>query len=290
MRNLSTYQDWRRIQESQAYIDGEVINEGAVSDWLHTTVDFVSIAADIITPGSGAVIDIVQAISYFLEGIAEKDPAAAGASILSGLVTLGSLALIGPMQALAIKMKGYISTVRDGIVRGASPAAISAARTASVEVVKFLKGILSNATTIGAKVSDLVTKAAESKLGNWVISKFGSTTKFTTWITNFFKVKIPDILKSFSDSLAKLNPSASGAGSVDDLTIKKYSEGYSKVKAREEISKDIINAGNNEVSKSGISKSLKYSASNVPNQVKYQQDATKAYKPKEPIVPKKKVI
>jgi len=292
MRHLSTYQDWRRIQESQAYIDGEVINEGAVSDWLHTAADFVSIAADIVAPGSGAVIDIIQAISYFLESAAEDDLPTAASSVISGLVTLGSLALAGPMQLLATKMKGLISTVRDGIIKGASSTAISAARTASVEVVKFLKGILSNATTIGAKVSDLVTKAAESKLGNWIISKFGSTSKFTAWITDFFKVKIPGYIKSFSDSLAKLNPSASGTGSVDDLTIKKYSKDYTEGKAKDEIknkAKEIIAMGNNEVSKSGISKSLKYNASNVPNQVKYQQDTTNDYKPKEPIVPKKKV-
>jgi hypothetical protein len=292
MRHLSTYQDWRRIQESQAYIDGEVINEGEVSDWLHTAADFVSIAADIVAPGSGAVIDIVQAISYFLEGFVEKDPAEAGSLVLSGLVTLGSLALVGPMQALATRMKGYISTVRDGIVKGASPAAISAARTASGEVVKFLIGAISSVSSIGPKISDLVIKAAESKLGTWIISKFGSVSKFTNWISDTFTKKIPGILKTFSDSLAKLNPSASGAGSVDDLTIKKYSKGYAGEYAEGKIQdrvKEIITMGNNEVSKSGISKSLKYSVFNVPNRVKYQQDTTNDYKPKEPIVPKKKV-
>jgi hypothetical protein len=77
-----------------------------------------------------------------------------------------------------------------------------------------------------------------------------------------------------------------------DLTIKKYSKGSAGEYAEGKIqdrAKEIIAMGNNEISKSGISKSLKYSVSNVPNQVKYQQDTTNDYKPKEPIVPKKKV-
>jgi hypothetical protein len=292
MRHLATYQDWRNLQESQAYIDDGIINEGVISDWLHNAADFVSIAADIVAPGSGAVIDIIQAISYFLEGAAEEDLSAAASAVLSGLVTLGSLALVGPMQVLATKMKGYISTVRDGIIKGASSTAISAARTASVEVVKFLKGILDNAITIGATVSDLVKNAAESKLGNWIISKFGSTSKFTTWIADFFKVKVPGYIKSFADSLAKLNPSASGAGSVDDLTVKKYAKDYTGEKAKEEVknkSKEILAIGSAETAKSGISRTLKYKEAILPNSVKYQQDTTNDYKPKEPVVAKKKV-
>jgi hypothetical protein len=290
MRHLATYQDWRNIQESQAYIDNGIINEGVVSDWLHNASDFVSIAADIVAPGSGVVIDIIQAISYFLEAASEEDLSAAASAVLSGLVTIGSLALAGPMQLLATKMKGSIATVRDGIIKGASSTAISAARTASVEVVKFLKGILDNAVTIGASVSALIKNAAESKLGNWIISKFGSTPKFTNWVTDFFKVKVPGYIKSFADSLAKLNPAASGAGSVDDLTVKKYAKDYGEGKAKSEISnksKEILAIGNTETTKSGISRTLKYKEAILPNSVKYQQDTTNDYKPKEPLQVKK---
>jgi hypothetical protein len=270
MRHLSTYQDWRRIQESQAYIESGVINEGIVSDWLHTAADFVSIAADIVAPGSGAVIDVVQAISYFLEGLAEKDLASAGSAILSGLVTLGSLALAGPMQLLATKMKGSIATVRDGIVKGASSTAISAARKASVEVVSFLTKAIADIASIGSKISEQVTKAANTKLGTWVISKFGSVSKFTSWIKDTFTVKVPGILKSFSDSLAKLNPAAKGvAGSVDDLTIKKYAKDYTEGKAKSEIidkAKKIIAVGKSEKDK--------YLSAVLPSDVKAQRDST----------------
>jgi len=278
MRHLSTYQDWKNIQESQAYIDNGTINEGVVSDWLHNAADFVSIAADIVAPGSGVVIDIIQAISYFLEAAADSDASVAASAVVSGLVTLGSLALAGPMQLLATKMKGYIATVRDGIVKGASSTAISAARTASVKVVEFLKGILANATAIGAKISDLVKNAAESKLGNWIISKFGSTAKFTAWISSFFSVKIPGYIKSFADSLAKLNPAAKGvSGSVDDLTIKKYAKDYGEGKVKSEAankSKEILTSGNNEVSKSGILRALSYAEKNLPSDEKAQTDST----------------
>jgi hypothetical protein len=270
MRHLATYQDWRNIQESQAYIDSGIINEGLVSDWLHTAADFVSIAADIVAPGSGAVIDVVQAISYFLEAFAEKDLSAAGSAVLSGLVTLGSLALAGPMQLLATKMKGSIATVRDGIIKGASNTQISAARKASVEVVSFLTKAIANIASIGSKISEQVTKAANTKLGTWIISKFGSVPKFTSWIKDTFTVKIPGILKSFSDSLAKLNPAAKGVtGSIDDLTIKKYAKGYTGEKAEEEIknkAEKIIAAGKSEKDR--------YLSAVLPSNVKAQRDST----------------
>lgn len=278
MKHLSTYQDWKKIQESQAYIENGVINEGIVSDWLHNAADFVSIAADIVAPGSGAVIDIIQAISYFLEAAADSDMSSSASAVVSGLITLGSLALVGPMQALAVKMKGYIIAVRDGIVKGASSTAISAARKASVEVVKFLKGILDNAITIGSKVSDLVKNAAESKLGNWIISKFGSTTKFTAWITDFFKVKVPGYIKSFADSLAKLNPAVVGKGSIDDLTVKKYAKDYAGGEAKDQIgnkSKEILAIGNSEIISSGIPRTLKYKEAILPSDVKAQRDSTR---------------
>jgi hypothetical protein len=285
MRHIATYQDWRRIQESQAYIERGIINEGLVSDWLHTAADFVSIASDIIAPGSGAIIDIVQAISYFLEALAEKDLASAGSAVLSGLVTLGSLALVGPMQILSTKMKGYITTVRDGITKGASSTAISAARKASVEVVSFLTKASDDIASIGSKISEQVTKAANTKLGTWVISKFGSVTKFTSWIKDTFTVKIKGILKSFSDSLAKLNPAAKGVtGSIDDLTIKKYAKGYTEEKVKEEIknkAKKIVDIGNTEKNK--------YASAVLPSEVKYQQDTTNDYRPKAPINTKTKV-
>jgi hypothetical protein len=287
MRHIATYQDWRNIQESQAYIESGVINEGWVSDWLHVAADLVSIAADIVVPGSGAVIDIVQAISYFLEAFAvqDKDPTSAGASALSGLVTLGSLALVGPMQALATEMKLSIATVRNGVVKGASPSSIKLARTASVGVVNFITEAIANVVKIGSNISDLVVKAANTKLGTWVISKFGNVSKFTSWIKDTFTVKIPGILKSFSDSLAKLNPAAKGvAGSVDDLTIKKYAKDYTEGKTKSEIidkAKKIIAVGKSEKDK--------YLSAVLPSEVKYQQDTTNDYKPKEPISLKTKV-
>lgn len=292
MRHIETYQDWKRIQESQAYIDNGIINEGLVSDWLHSAADFVSVAADILAPGSGAVIDIIQSISYFLEALAETDTSAAASAILSGLVTLGSLALPGPMQLLATKMKGYISSVRDGIIKGASPTAIAAARKASVQVVDFLKKAIADVSTIGSKISTLITTAAESKLGNWIISKFGSTAKFTAWIKDKFNVKIPSILKTFSDSLAKLNPAAKGTGSVDDLTIKTYSKDYTDEKAKDKVkekAKEILGSGNTEVTKSGIPKTQLWAEKYVPDQVKYQRDTTDDYVVKPPIHLKKKV-
>ena len=64
--HVLSYSDWARIQETDSYLGSEVLNEN-VSDTLHFITDLVSIGSDLITPGSGAVIDVVNAISYFIE-------------------------------------------------------------------------------------------------------------------------------------------------------------------------------------------------------------------------------
>jgi hypothetical protein len=252
--HILTFQDWEKIQES----DNQTLNEDwSTSDILHTVGDVVSAASDCIWPGSGAVVDIVQAITYFLESANTEDYVESSSSAIAGIVSLASLALVGPMQMLAVEAKGLLKVVRDGVSKGASKLQISAAKTASTKLIKFLKGIVSSASTIATKISGLVTGAAETKLGSWVIQKFGTTDSFVKWINKFFKVTVINNLNKFIGYLGKLNP-ASAAGSIDDVTIQKFGKEYASGTAQDSIGNDILKKGNAQVKLSGISPSVKY--------------------------------
>lgn len=256
--HVLTFHDWKRIQESETQYRFQPLNEEwTTSDILHTIGDVVSAASDCIWPGSGSVVDIIQAITYFLESSVAEDYVESSSSAIAGIVSLASLALIGPMQTLAMEAKGLLKVVRDGVSKGASKLQISAAKTASTKLIKFLKGIVSSASTIATKIAGLVKDAAETKLGSWIIQKFGTTNSFVNWINKFFKETVINNLNKFIGYLGKLNP-ASAAGSIDDVTIQKFGKQYASGTAQDSIGNDILKKGNSEVKLSGISPTIKY--------------------------------
>ena len=50
-----------------------LLEKWSLSDILHTVGDVASMGMDFIIPGSGAIIDAINAISYFIEGLVTKD-------------------------------------------------------------------------------------------------------------------------------------------------------------------------------------------------------------------------
>lgn len=268
------FRDWWRIQESEK-INSDRLNEDSnVSDVLHTIGDVVSAASDCIWPGSGAVVDIVQAITYFLESSLAKDYTESSSLFIGGIVSLASLALIGPMQALAAEAQVLLRTVKRGISKGATRIQIASARTASTKFVKFLQGISSSLSQIASKIIDLVKSASETKLGSWVIQKFGTINAFSAWANKFFKVTILGNLDKFIGYLGRLNP-ATAIGSIEDATIQKFGKEYSKGQSQETIGEDILTKGKEEVKLSGISPSLKYSKRKFGSQEQeFQRDTT----------------
>ena len=51
-----------------------LLEKWSLSDILHTVGDVASMAVDFVIPGSGAVIDAINGVSYFIEGLLTKDP------------------------------------------------------------------------------------------------------------------------------------------------------------------------------------------------------------------------
>ena len=280
-----TFHDWKRIQESERMYLGQPLNEEwTLSDILHTIGDVVSASSDCIWPGSGSVVDIIQAITYFLEASNTEDYVESSSASIAGIVSLASLALIGPMQILAMEAKGLLKVVKEGVSKGASKLQISAAKTASTKLIKFLQGIVSSASTLSSKIVGLVKNAAETKLGAWVIQKFGTTEGFVTWINKFFKETVINNLNKFIGYLGKLNPAAA-AGSIDDVTIQKFGKQYTSGSAQDTVGNKILIKGNSQVKASGISPTIKYAASRKfisPDQ-EFQRDTTNDLKPKTPL-------
>jgi hypothetical protein len=287
--HVLTFQDWGRIQEAERMDFGLPLNEEwTTSDILHTIGDVVSAASDCVWPGSGAVVDIIQAITYFLESANTEDYIESSSASIAGIVSLASLALVGPMQSLATEAKGLLKVVKDGLSKGASKIQISAAKTASTKLIKFLQGIVSSASTIATKIVGLVKDAAETKLGSWVIQKFGTTNSFVNWINKFFKETVINNLNKFIGYLGKLNP-ASAAGSIDDVTIQKFGKQYASGSAQDTIGVKMLDKGKEEVRISGIPASMKYVAKrkfDSPEQ-EFQRDTTGDLKPSPPIQTKR---
>ena len=256
--NILSFRDWERIQESDKMYWGQTLNEDwSLSDTLHTIGDVISASSDCIWPGSGAVVDIIQALTYFIESASSEDFVESSSAFIGGIVSIASLALIGPMQALAMETKGLLKIVKEGVQKGATKVQISAAKNASTKLVKFLQGIVSSASSIVSKIVDLVKNAAESKLGSWIVSKFGTTNGFVNWINKFFKEKVIGYLTKFIGYLGKLNPAAA-AGSIDDLTINKFGKEYVKGTTQDTLGTKILSKGREEVKLSGIPPTLKY--------------------------------
>jgi hypothetical protein len=279
--HVLSYSDWTRIQETDSYLGAEVLNEN-VSDTLHFITDLVAIGSDLVAPGSGAVVDVVNAISYFIESQYLDEDVEKSIAIVAGLVTLGSVALMGPLEELAIEAKVMLAKIRDGIVKTATPAAISIARSAAKKLVPLLTNITKISASIGDTIVNLVVKAADSRVGKWVSSKFGGMDKFVAWIKDFFKVKVPKLLAYMISLLASLNPTAAAAGSVDDISIKQFGKETAKSKASEGVVNKITDSGKKEVLASGIPPSEKYKKFQSPEQ-EFQRDTT--HDLKTPILP-----
>ena len=276
-----SYSDWTRIQEADSYLGAEVLNEN-VSDTLHFITDLVAIGSDLVAPGSGAVVDIVNAISYFIESQYLEEDVEKSIAIVAGLVTLGSIALMGPLEALSVEAKVLLAKIREGVVKSATPAAISIARSAAKKLIPLLTNITKISASIGDTIVNLVVKAADSRVGKWVSSKFGGMDKFVAWIKDFFKVKVPKLLAYMISLLVSLNPTATAAGSVDDISIKKFGKETAKSKASEGVVNKITDSGKKEVLASGIPPSLKYKKFQSPEQ-EFQRDTT--HDLKTPILP-----
>jgi len=171
---------------------GDVVNqtitEGwSISDILHTGADLLSMGLDFVIPGSGAIVDTLNAISYIIE--AQFKPAEQRDSFyIMAAITFGFVVLPGPLQAIAPVLKRAVKT---GKGLNSKPV-----RTGLQIIGNSLSAVL------GA-VQGLVQKALESPLAKRILGKWGK--KLGGFISNFYKrvTQIFDTLKTKAGATKK---------------------------------------------------------------------------------------
>jgi hypothetical protein len=171
----------------------------SISDILHTGVDIISTAADFIVPGSGAIIDIVHALSYIVEAQfssgEEKE-----ALYLMGLIT-GMFAIIpGALQAVAPILKRFVKTGGKMILK-------------EIPLLKKAWGFVSkNISKFLGKLPQWVDKAVNSSIGKKILGKYSD--------------KISSAVKNFSTSIRSIIDKLKGG---TEKVIKKGKEAINKV-------------------------------------------------------------
>ena len=152
------------------------INESwSLSDILHAGADVLSAGVDFVIPGSGAVIDVINAASYFIEAQFKPAGEEKDSLYLMGLITLSFVVLPGPLQAVSVPLKRFLK----GGVAKASPAVMKALNVLGKYVPEILK-----------KFPEYIKKAFNTSLGKKVLGNS--------------KDKIVSSFKSASDRIIKL--------------------------------------------------------------------------------------
>lgn len=141
--------------------------EWTISDILHTGADLLSVGMDFVIPGSGAVVDVLNAVSYVIEAQfksnEEKD-----SLYLMAAITFAFVILPGPLQAFATPLKRAVKTG----VGMADPVVKEGLRVIGNSIDTLLVGIPSQ-----------VNNALKSDLATNILGKWGD--KISGFITNF---------------------------------------------------------------------------------------------------------
>ena len=141
--------------------------EWTLSDILHTGADILSAGMDFVIPGSGAVVDTLNALSYVIEAqfksAEEKD-----SLYLMAAITFAFVILPGPLQAISIPLKRAVKT--------------GVGLTSRV-VVKGLKIIGGAIDTLLLGIPSKINAALKSPLAKNILGKWGD--KISGFIGNF---------------------------------------------------------------------------------------------------------
>jgi len=166
--------------------------EWTLSDILHTGADIVSAGMDFVIPGSGAVVDILNGISYIIE--AQFKPQEERDSLyLMGAITFAFVILPGPLQAIAVPLKRAVKT--------------GVGMTSKV-VVQGLKIIGDSLDFLLAGIPSKIAEALKSPLAKNIMGKWGT--------------KISEFIKRFTTRIKELLNKITGKGKT--LTVSTVKE------------------------------------------------------------------
>ena len=128
----------------------------SLSDILHAGADVLSAVVDFVIPGSGAIVDTLNALSYLIEA-QFVDEEKRGMLYLMAAITFAFVILPGPLQAVSIPLKRFIK---------------SGAKIASPLIKKALGIVASILPKILRDLPNLINSALKSKLAGAILGKY----------------------------------------------------------------------------------------------------------------------
>lgn len=154
------------------------LNEGWLTNTLRTGADMLSMGLDFVFPGTGAIVDALNALSMLIEAQfksgAEKD-----SLYIMAIIQFGFILLPGPLQAMAPMLRNAVKTGKG---------------LNSTPVKKGLGIIGGGLNTIFGGLNSIIQRATKSKLAKRLLGKWGP--KINEFVSNF-KNRIKTIFDSF---------------------------------------------------------------------------------------------
>lgn len=208
MKHLILYEEWCHqgsIQLDEAQINEDLIS---VSDALHLVGDIAAGVMDTIVPGSGAVVDVISMLSYFVEANFAKDRAEKTKFMLSGLIQ--AFAIFDPFNAISV-LKFKLGTFF-GWLKTKNPATVASARLAAESIKVGLELINTYIVRMAGK---LIAALADSKFGSavkWLSTKL-QIPNVLSWLKTFLTQTVPTYTKEVLTQIKTItNPTAAGTG------------------------------------------------------------------------------
>lgn len=183
-----------------------ILTEGwSLSDILHTGADLASAGMDFIIPGSGAVIDILNALSYVIEAQfksgEEKD-----SLYLMAAITFAFVLLPGPLQSVAPALKNAVKT---------------GAGFTSKAVVGGVKIIANSIDFLLLGIPSKISQALKSPLAKNILGKWGA--KINSFISTFTS-RIKKLLEKFKTTTGKEGAEKAGKEASGNVASKVSTE------------------------------------------------------------------
>jgi len=204
------YKDW--CAAGQLTSGDLPINEEWISDALHFVGDVTAAVADVAVPGSGAVVDVINMLSYFVEAHLSTKELEQTKLIISGCIQ--AFAIFDPINAITVGLKQGLGKIFSAFSTR-SPDAIATARVAADEVAAGLNLILTGLTNIANRLATSLSGTAFARAVKWLSQKLGISA-VATWIKNFITQKAAPLIRDFLTKLRDtFNPRQMGATTAE---------------------------------------------------------------------------
>jgi hypothetical protein len=171
------------------------LNESwSLSDILHAGADVLSAGLDFVIPGTGAIVDTLNALSYIIEA-QFKDEREKDSLYLMAAITFAFVVLPGPLQAISVPLKRAVKT--------------GVGMTSKV-VVQGLKIIGGSLKTLLTTIPKLINRALKSPLAKNILGKFGK--KISSFVSSFTS-RVTPLLQKITAGAGKVGSKVGKVGS-----------------------------------------------------------------------------